>query len=632
MPQTSQSGRVRRIGRLALVTAVAAAVVSLFLFANARYGNLVSTVFLIKAELFALVAVEIVYGVAAVLSLLGAACFGLLWLRGRRRGERRPFVARALLLCGSLLLGAVLAEVTSTAWQKHRLSRVAIPVGGLPTTEDPNAQWRLPAALEDPTLPTRFPDPPEDPAIDIAVLGESSAEGVPFHKWFSIGKIVAWQLEKAIPARPVQLRVLARSGDTLQAQHHALANLVRRPELLIVYCGHNEIASRLFWSRDRHYYFDSDQPSWTESLHERIVEFSSVCELIREEWNECSIALPPSRTDKRELVDVPVYTRVEYEALLVDFRQRLEAIVTYGHDLGSLVVLIIPPGNDAGYDPNRSSLPAATPRAAREVFAREFLAARRLEPRDLAASLAAYRALVAKQPGFAEVHYRLAQLLEKSEEWEEAYQHYIAARDHDGHPQRMMTSFQSIYRDVAAHHDCILIDGQSYFHAIGRHGLLDDDLFHDAMHPSMKGQIALAQAVLHALADRRAFGWPSDYPAPIIEPVRCAAHFGFAASDWRKLCEWCTGFYTMVSPLRYETAQRTRKRQRYERACYLLAAGDAPESLGLPNIAIPHPVPLLGDAGPSGPSTNADPVPLSGIGEPQEKRLRSGVPGSGRGG
>jgi len=615
---------------LALLTVASAAVICVLCFGAIWLRSMLPRAFFLKAELVVLITVEIIYGATAALSILGALLLLPLWLRGRRTGKSRPVVARALLLCGSLLVGVVLAEAASAAWQRRLHARTPMPVGGLGITEDIDAAWRLPASLEDPDLPTQFPDSPDDCTVDIAVLGESSAEGVPFQKWVSIGKIVAWQLEKAIPARPIRLNVLARSGDTLQAQHHALANLVRRPELLIVYCGHNEFASRLWWSRDRRYYRDANQPSWPERLFDRVVDLSSVCGLIRQETEQCRIALPPPSTAKRDLVDVPVYTQVEYAALLADFRVRLDAIIAYAGKIGSLAVLIMPPGNDAGYDPNRSSLPTATPRSEREAYARAFLAARRLEARDPTASIEQYRSLVAAQPGFAESHYRLAQLLEQSGKWDEAYEHYIAARDLDGYPQRMLTAFQSVYRDVASRHDCILIDGQSYFHAIGQHGLLDDELFQDAMHPSLRGQIALAQAVLRALQARRAFGWPGDRPPPIIDPARCAAQFGIAPRDWSDLCQVGSGFYTLIAPLRYETGQRSRKRQIYAQARYRIESGDPPEAVGVPNIGIPRGVPLVPEAE-SGKeraalrSMDREPVPLGRVGEPQEKRVRSGI-------
>ena len=54
---------------------------------------------------------------------------------------------------------------------------------------------------------------------------------MPFEGHVSVGKIVCWQLEQALPGRPVHLAVLARAGDTLERQHQVLANLVRRPDI-----------------------------------------------------------------------------------------------------------------------------------------------------------------------------------------------------------------------------------------------------------------------------------------------------------------------------------------------------------------------------------------------------------------
>ncbi len=163
-------------------------------------------------------------------------------------------------------------------------------------------------------------------------------------------------------------------------------------------------------------------------------------------------------------------------------------------------MLVVPPSNDAGFDPNRSFLPAETTRDEREAFARDFLAARRSEDSQPARAIKLYRTLLDRQPGFAETHYRLGLLLDHAGAWDEAYRHYVAARDLDGLPMRCLSSFQQVYRDVAAKQQCILVDGQELFHAIGPHGLLDDHLFHDAMHPSLLGHIALAQGIVDALS------------------------------------------------------------------------------------------------------------------------------------
>ena len=201
-----------------------------------------------------------------------------------------------------------------------------------------------------------------------------------------------------------------------------------------------------------------------------------------------------------------MYSTAEYTTLLFDFRRRLDAMVSHAQQIGAVTVLIVPPANDAGFEPNRSFLPPGTPRGEREAFQTEFQAASRLEEEDSALSIARYRELLKRQPGFAETHYRLAQLLLRGGALDEAYRHFIAARDQDGYPMRCMTPFQDAYREVAARHGCILIDGQAYLHRIGRHGQLNDELFQDMMHPSLRGYIALSQAVLRALESRRALG------------------------------------------------------------------------------------------------------------------------------
>jgi len=544
-----------------------------------------------QAELIFLNVVEVAYGATVIVTALAIPVLVIRLLVARRYGKPRLPVARGLLGCVSVVLALFTAEAVSAIFQSRAHRQAVMPVGGQQDEPSGESIWRFPPS-ETPKLPTEFPDPPGDHDIDLVVLGESSAEGVPFRKWFSLGKILKWQLEQQIPGRMIRLRILASSGDTLERQHAALARLNRRPELLIVYCGHNEFFSRLFAFRDLPHYFLDQQPSAWDRLVGRVERLSPFCGMIRESAEKCRIALPPPAIS-RDLVDVPVYTSAEYAALLVDFRRRLEEIVTYAKGLGALPILLLPPGNDTDFEPNRSFLPADTPRLVRESFRHEFLSARQLESIDPSASMKQYENLLARQPGFAETHYRLAKLLEQAGSWDDAYQHYIKARDHDGYPMRCLTAFQEIYRDVAARHDCLLIDGQAYFHAIGRHGLLDDALFQDAMHPSFRGQIALAQAVLSALHARRTFGWPQDRPLEPIDPAACAAHFSLDRSGWREIATWSKGFYSLVGHLRYDIRERSRRIDTAIAAADRLDAGVAPEALGLPNVGIPAAVPLL---------------------------------------
>jgi hypothetical protein len=546
-----------------------------------------------KAELIFLIGVEIAHGITVFLATVGALILGALFFQRRGRGLSQPHVARGLVLCVALLCGFAVSEMVCARWLSWSNRFTAVPVGGFDVNDGAEKTARFAKPPEHINLRSNFPDPPGDRQIDVVVLGESSAEGVPYNRWLSIGKIVAWKLQEAVPGRPVRLNVMARSGDTLEKQHLMLSNLERRPDLLIIYCGHNEFYSRVWWARNIDHYFVDQRPGRWARIADGMDRFSPVRTLIRQTADRCRIAIPPPPATGRSLVDIPSFTATEYSILLTDFHRRLDELTSYAERIGALPVLILPPANDTGFEPNRSFLPPGAPPEERDAFGSDFLAARQLETANPAAAIERYRALIARQPCFAETHYRLAVLLESAGIADEAYREYAAARDLDGMPVRCPSAFQQAYREVAARHGCILIDGQSYFHAIGRHGLLDDELFQDAMHPSLRGQIALAQAVLVALRKRRAFGWPEDSPVPLVDPVLCAAHFGLDQAAWRRIALWEKGFNELLAPLRYDPSLRLRKREAGIAALAKIDAGTPPEAVGLPNLGIPRGIPLV---------------------------------------
>jgi hypothetical protein len=582
--------------KLAILTAVLALSVPLF-FVDWFWVRKHTPLWVFwQTELILLIAIEIAYGVALLVTGLAMPVLCFRYFGGRRRGVERPQAARGLLCATSVLIGLVVAEAVIAVRRYRSHGTPVLPAIRGPQDANRSVPWRMPLASEKISLPTQFSDEPADGGIDLVVLGESSAEGVPLQQWLSIGAIVKWQLETAIPGASIRLKIIARSGDTLEKQHQALAGLKRRPELLIIYCGHNEFLSRFFALSDLPHYFLDQRPGVWDRFVEKAERLSPLCGLLRESADQCRIALPPPPIT-RDLVDAPVFAPEEFRRLLMDFRRRLEEIVSYAQGLGALPILISPPGNDADFEPNRSYLPAATPRRERESFRRSFLETRRLEGVDSAKSIRQYRELLARAPCFAETHYRLGALLRGTGAWDEAYRHFVAARDLDGYPMRCLTSFQEVYREVAARHDCIFIDGQSYFHAIGRHGLLDDELFQDAMHPSLRGQIALAQAVLCALHARRVFGWDGDSRPPAIDPALCAAHFGLGQEGWSHAALWAKGFYSLVGRLRYDSSERSKRIDAAIVAADQINAGTAPELVGLVNVGIPLAVPLMSGEG-----------------------------------
>ena len=383
-----------------------------------------------------LLAAQPAYGVTLALLVTALGMGSPTLIRARRRGQSRPWVARGLLLCGSALLAIVVAEAAAGFWRAgaHRL----------------------------PALPTRFDDESEaNRALNVVVIGGSSAYGLPFEKWLSTGHIVHWKLGEAIPQHRFSLDVLAENGVHLERMHQKLAQYRRKPDLLIIYCGHNEFTYRYRWSRSAEHYTDEIPNRPTRLLRQLAGRYSPLCRMIQEAIEANGLGEPPPPEVTRQLVDVPACSPEEYATRLDDFSRRLEAIVAAYERVGCQIVLLIPPGNGSGFEPNRSILPPGTPRADREAFSQRFLAVRANEEADPAKAVAAYRAILDEQPGFAEAHFRLARLLGRAGDRDGADSHFRAARNLDALPMRCPADFQDAYRKVAASHPlAVLVDGQ----------------------------------------------------------------------------------------------------------------------------------------------------------------------------
>jgi hypothetical protein len=503
-----------------------------------------------------------------VIAVLGAAFSAYLVWRSRRIGrgrseihQPRQFKAlRYLVLCASFICGFLLAELTAAGWLAwlHRL----------------------------PTLPGRFAKQARQSGeYSIVVIGGSSALGVPYEDWLSVGTIVGRELEQAIPASRFHVEVLAERGATLEDMHRKLARLTRKPDVLIVYSGHNEFLARFTLANQVYYYDDERTIASRWARLEFLSRVSPLLTLVRENLEKQRVRLLPTFSVGvlERIVGRPVCEPAAAAKLFADFRRRLEAIVSDCERIGCLPVLIIPPGNDAS-DPNRSYASPQTHAALRHALASRMESIRQAQEDNHAWAIAEYRQVISEQPGFASAHHRLARLLEMAGSFSEANDHYILARDHDGLPLRCVSALEAAYRDVAKRHgaNVVLVDGPGVLRRRSRHGILDGELFHDAVHPTLAGHVALAGAVLGELKARGALGWPDATPAPALDPKRCGAQFGLDRAAWALVCQRAAAQYEMLSFLTVDPLERMQRRDHWLERAKQIRGGVPLESLVIP--------------------------------------------------
>ncbi len=494
------------------------------------------------------------YAVVVVSACFGIIVFGVWLLRARRSPGTRTVPARGFLSGVSCLFAITVVEFGADSW--HRWQH----------------RW--------PALPTSFTRE-STRSLRILVLGGSSAAGEPYWPWLSVGQIVAWQLSTGLSGCSVECEILAYPGDSLEMQHQKLAAIERRPDVVIIYSGHNEFAARFEEEREG---WQDGSPSQTgfSTLTRRIGLTSAFCGLAREVISKNRLDRPPSMALRHQLIDPPVCSDVEKRHVEDDFRRRLEAIVSFCDQLGAQPILIIPPANEAGYEPSRSTLSPMVSEAIRQELASEFAAAQALEERGPARSAEIYRSILDRFPELAEAHFRLARLLERAGRLTEARTHYLTALDDDGLPLRCQAACRAAYGEVARRHPrSILIDGRRELMAISRYGLLGDQIIHDTHHPTLEGYTALATAVLRELSRSGVIGDIRTITLP-IDANACARHFGMNALKWSDVCNRISAHYGRVAGYRFDQAERLRKSRRYAEASRRILDGASTRDLGLP--------------------------------------------------
>ena len=499
--------------------------------------------------------VLLVYGALLLAGLIGVPVTAWLLVRSSRRGRRPSAVVRVFLLCFSCLFSLAALEIGSAAWRSwmHRL----------------------------PVLPTSFPDP-DAGEYRIVVLGGSSAMGEPFRPWLSVGQIVAWQLQRAVPTRRFELDILAFLGDSLEQQHKKLSAIAKRPGAVIIYSGHNEFTARFEENRD---YSLAEEPrlrllqsAYRVSLH------SPFCRLVYELVSKNRLDSPPLMNGRHQLIDPPLCSPSETVEVLADFTARLEALVGYCERIGALPILIVPPANEADYEPSRSTLPPTVSGTEQDRLVREFFEAHGVEATNPALGQSLYRGILDRHPGFAEAHFRLGRLLQHAGLIAEALRHFSAALENDGLPNRCKLAFRDVYQQVATRHPvCIVIDGRQELMAASPTGLLDNHLIEDTHHPNLKGQLVLAGAVLRELRDRRTFGESPRFSLP-LDPLECCDHFQMDEARLATACERTSVHYLRVSGYRYDPAERLEKSRRFAQAARKLRAGSTRDEVGLPGL------------------------------------------------
>ena len=532
------------------------------------------------------------YVAAMALVPIGVIASGGISLLARRSGNRRlaTRAGRSFLLCLGLLIGLFLCEGVC-AWRLSHDLRLSHP----PILEETSDQPK-PDARPLRQVPSKDSQPG---TFEVVIIGESSARGVPFYPRLSLDRIITWQLERAFPGKTFHAENRAEQGITLEMAIERLVGLERRPDLLIVYAGHNEFQSRFGWGRKVPYYWIESKVA-PATMAKGIRAWSWGAEFFGRNADRFEIEVAPPPRYERDPADSPSCTSAEYATVLHEYRRRLDGLLSDCDSAGIATMVILPPSNLGAFDPNRSVLSPETSLADQRDFMARFEGVRSRASANHEAAIQAYRDLIVEQPGFADAHYRLAQLLEKAGSYDEARREFTRASDLDGCPFRCQTPFLNVCRDLGERHRSIVIDAPQLLARACPHGIVGNRMFVDAHHPSLNNFVIMAREALYQLKARKMFGWPASAPVPEFTTADCVEKFHLDQDLWIKICTGSQKYYGITGLALRDRKWRYSIADQYGRGLQLLTEGKGPDETGLPALQIKNELraePLPGEGG-----------------------------------
>jgi hypothetical protein len=413
--------------------------------------------------------------------------------------------------------------------------------------------------------------------LRVVAIGGSTARGAPYHASLSFAHVVGWRLATVFPDTRILVENLAYGGATIEDMYRALGRLETRPDVLLVYTGHNEFLR-----------YPPDREAGTPYYGVR--HFSLLAQALAGQIERRGAHEGPAWQGRRRLLDRPVCTAHEAATVHRRFRRMLTAILGTWQRAGTLAVVFLPIANEAGFAPNRSVLPAGTPtqtrarleriyeQLARPGIRREVEGRLLHEARDLA-------------PGFALTWFRLGRWYETAGETARARQHYQRAIDRDGFPIRATSRIRRTIRRAGRATGAVLLDARHAVAPLGRDVLLGNDVIHDNCHPNLRVHVALASMVLRTLRDRHVpERWPgtaADTAAFEAGVAATAAQFGIDAGAWVRICENQAAFFQYLSVYTHDGHSRLQRLRAYQAAADRIRRGTPPPRAGIPAMSSP---------------------------------------------
>lgn len=364
--------------------------------------------------------------------------------------------------------------------------------------------------------PESFPARKPEGARRIFCLGGSTVQGRPF----SIPTSLTTWLEIGLNAiDPSTHWDVVNCGGISYASYRLVPLmqecLTHEPDLFIVCTGHNEFLE------DRTY-SDIRDGSPLLSVPHRLLSRLHSYHVYRQLLLGSSRSHRPSPENILKS-DVDAY--LDYHNGLAAYHRDREwqrgVVEHFGRNLRRLTALaaqadvpllfVLPTSNLADQPPFKSQHGDGVSPAEAEEIARLMQRSLSLIRDSPSLALECLERARSIDPELAELRYHIGRMYESQGRLEEARREFVAARDEDICPLRMISALEDMMRDVSTDTDTPLLDAHSLLESRSRDGILGGGLLVDHVHPSIEGHQQIALVLIERLAELGHVPLPKDW-------------------------------------------------------------------------------------------------------------------------
>ncbi len=334
--------------------------------------------------------------------------------------------------------------------------------------------------------------------VRLFTLGGSSSYGFPWSAPVAFTAILGDVLAAAHPLQTIE----AVNASGISYAMHRL-NLVAdelfryEPDIFIIYSGHNEFIEPEFFHALKRRSFARNQAEYLLA-HSRV--YSGMHALLGKK-NDRPVSIDTQFDERVRRENTRSYLPAEKEAIVEEFRWRLQRLIRRAHERGIKVVVCTVPCNLRDWRPELSLINSALDETSRRLWEQVLRSGEaKFARREHAAGLADFQRAAELSPQHAMTHYFMAQCLEGLAQWQEAQQAYQRACDEDASPSRRLSGINQAIREVAAEQGALLVDMDQIFASQSPHGLVGFNLIEDYVHPTLEGHQEIAWHLWQALA------------------------------------------------------------------------------------------------------------------------------------